>query len=116
MGGYPLLTSLNDGTSQKNENESKIPRKSDPEKQARIRLIRDRISRAQIAAENRFPDRFEWAKESPEAGAARATVDSLMGEFEEGGATLETVEAAWRAYLVTIDAKFTSFDKAKGQK
>jgi hypothetical protein len=104
-GGVTCETSLNGETSLTTENEDRKRAEIDPQKQARARQIRERVSRARVAAENRYPDRYQWDRSTPEALKASETVDASMGAFEEGNGTLEEVEEAWRAYLFTIDTK-----------
>jgi tubulysin polyketide synthase-like protein len=69
----------------------------------RLRLVCDRITGAILAAEIKFPGKFDWSSETLAAQLARDDIDNAMTRFVSGECGIDEVERTWKAFIRAIE-------------
>jgi hypothetical protein len=81
----------------------------------RRRTILSRVAEAIRTAESKFPDRFDWSKDTPEAKIAGDDLDLALAGYVEGTHTIDDVQSAWRRYIQALDTQYSPTAKQQHQ-
>jgi hypothetical protein len=81
----------------------------------RRQAILSRVAEAIRTAEFRYPDRFDWARDTPETKAAGDDLDEAMAGYVEGTRAIDDVQSAWRRYMRALGTQYSTAPKQQRQ-
>jgi len=74
----------------------------------RVRLIKARIAAAFIQAEEKYPGRLDWYRDTPEVRDAEQGLDEAMSQYVEGQCSLDDVQLAWQRFIHSLEIYYTA--------